>query len=275
MPELVSIIIPSRSDNDNIAGLLDDLARQKVDVKTEVIRVTGIAPPARARNNGAKQAKGEMLVFIDCDIRLGGEFYLANLIGLLSSNKAYGAVCASLRLPPDASAFQRRYSRQIAHYEYDIVDEPAEVFVASSACFAMSRELFVSMGGFNENIIRGEDSEFSWRLMKAGYHIMLAPNTWCYHPAPADLEELIRINLRNGSGVAYVDAFYPKLNIDVHPRAVTQFSAPKTPGQRLRRFLLSCLEAVFRMKALLILSKFFYALGYIAGTVRYRVFKRT
>jgi ADP-heptose:LPS heptosyltransferase len=273
MSRLISIIIPARSDKDDLTGLLADLARQKTDFQTEIIRVMGVAPVARARNNGAKQAKGDILVFIDCDIRLGNEFYVSNLAKFLEQDKGAGAVCASLRLPPDASVFQRKYVQQVAHYEYPIASEPTKVFVASSACFAMRKELFVSLGGFNERIIRGEDSELSHRLLKAGYRLMLAPKTWCYHPAPDNLAQLVRINLRNGDGVAFVDTFYPEFNIDVHPKAITEFSASKTRLQRLKRFSAALLGAFVGGKGLLILSKFFYAAGYAGGIFKYRILR--
>jgi GT2 family glycosyltransferase len=266
----ISVIIPARSEKDPVAGLLDDIKNQKADLEVEVIRITGVSPVALARNKGAGQAKGEILCFIDSDIRLGDENYLANLARSLEQDKRIGAVCASLRLPSDASLFQKRYVSEIAHYQHPIVEEPVEVFVAASACFAVTRELFLYLNGFDEKIVRGEDSEFSWRLLQAGYRIMLAPRTWCYHPAPDNISELIRINVRNGLGVAFVDTFYPHLNIDVHPETITKFSSPKSKGQRLKRFILSGLKAIVSLKFLLVLSKLFYMAGYVWGLFRYR-----
>lgn len=270
---MVSIIIPCKDEAFDISGLLNDIAIQKKSFDTEVIRIAGVTPAGRARNMGAKKACGSTLVFIDCDIRLGSDSYLFNLVETLEGAENTGASCASLRLPPEASSFQLRYAKEIAHCESPVVDKPTEVFVASSACFAIAKELFSSLGGFNEDIIRGEDSELSLRLNKSGYRIILAANTWCYHPAPGNMRQLVKMNFRNGAGAAFVDTFYPELNIDVHPKCIDKFSDRKTIPERIIRFLFSGFMAVIRMRKLLILSKIFYLSGYIYGIFQYRISK--
>lgn len=259
---------------DDISGLLDDISRQRTDFITETIRITGVAPVARARNDGAKQAKGDILIFIDCDIRLGNEFYLANLVKLLDRDKTLGAVCASLRLPPDASGFQRLYARQIAHYEMPIVGEETFVDMVPSACFAISREFFLKIGLFDEKIIRGEDSELSFRIKKAGARMVLAPQAWCYHPAPDNLGQLAGINFRNGKGVCFVDSFYPKLNVDVHPQGILYASQKITLAGRIKRFAIATCRALVEFKVLALLARFFYVGGYLWGLVSYRMLKR-
>jgi glycosyltransferase involved in cell wall biosynthesis len=274
MPEkLVSIIIPCKDKSHDISGLLNDISVQKKSFDTEVIRITAVSPPGRARNMGAKKACGQILVFIDCDIRLGNDYYLSNLVGALEGAGNTGAACASLRLPKDASGFQLRYAKEIAHCESPIVDKPIEVFVAASACFAISKELFSSLRGFNENIIRGEDSELSLRLNKAGYRIVLAANTWCYHPAPGNIRQLAKINFRNGAGVAFVDTFYPELNIDVHPQGIDRFSSRKTIMERGKRFVSAGFAAIIKKNNLLVLAKINYLAGYAYGVFKYRVFR--
>ncbi len=274
MPEkLVSIIIPCKDKSHDISGLLNDISVQKKSFDTEAIRITAVSPPGRARNMGAKKARGQILVFIDCDIRLGNDSYLSNLVGALEGSNKIGAACASLRLPLESSGFQLRYAKEIAHCESPIVDKPTEVFVAASACFAISKELFSLLGGFNENIIRGEDSELSLRLNKSGYRIVLAANTWCYHPAPCNIRQLAKINFRNGAGVAFVDTFYPELNIDVHPQGIDRFSNRKTIMERIKRFIVSGFVAIIKMYNLLILAKIYYLAGYAYGVFKYRIFR--
>lgn len=274
MDKLVSIIIPCKDESRDISGLLKDISVQEKTFDTEVIRITGIAPPGKARNMGVNKACGSILIFIDCDIRLGNEKYLANLVENLSKDNNIGAVCASLRLPPEASSFQLRYARQVLHCESPIVNKLTDVFTASSACFAIPKSIFLELGGFNENIIRGEDSELTARLIKAGYRAVLAPDTWCFHPPPANLCQLLETNFRYGLGASFVDAFYPGLNIDVHPQGVVYFSSRKTIPERIKRFFLSGCGAIVKMKNLLIMAKLSYAAGYVYGILKHRFLKR-
>jgi cellulose synthase/poly-beta-1,6-N-acetylglucosamine synthase-like glycosyltransferase len=272
---LVSIIIPCKDDTSSVAGLRDDIACQEIPFDTEVIRIANISPASRARNTGAKRANGEILVFIDCDIRLGNDLFLANLADPLREGKDIGITCSSIRIPPDSSRFQIRYAREIPHCESPIVNELTDVFVASSACCAMRKETFFEIGGFNEEIIRGEDSVLSYQLREAGYRVVLTPDTWCYHPQPGNLIELIKTEFRNGLGVCFVETFHPDLNIDIHPDGVLFYTTRKTISARIRRFALSLLNAVFQGKFLLLSAKLIYMVSYFQGICKYRILKLT
>lgn len=270
----VSVIIPCKNEAADISGLMEDLAKQKAAFQTEIIKITGVSPVSLARNQGAEKAKGEVLIFIDCDIRLGNEFFLANLVGVLEKNEKIGAVCASILIPPGSSRFQRRYAKEVPHAQSPQVEAIMDVSVASSACCAIEKEKFLEAGGYNESIIRGEDSVLSFDLIKKGYRVVLAPQTWCYHPQPANIVELIRTNFRNGAGVCFVDIFHPELNIDVAPQGIEHSSAGRKGfSKRAGRFITNILGAVFKVKLLLLLSKISYALGYFYGVAKYGFFK--
>lgn len=272
---LVSIVIPCKDDRSSITGLQDDIARQKVSFNTEVIKIANISPPSKARNEGGKKAKGEILVFIDCDIRLGNDSFLTNLIDPLMEDRNIGTICSSIRIHPDSSNFQVRYAKEIPHSESPIVDKLTDVFVASSACCAIHKDIFFQISGFNEGVIRGEDSVLSYQLKKAGYRVVLAPHTWCYHPSPNNLIQLIKTQFRNGLGVCYVDVFYPHLNIDVHPKGIIYSATPKSKLARMGRFLFSFFRAVFQRKCLLLSAKLTYTVGYFYGLCKYGILKST
>lgn len=152
---LISVIVPSKYEKTDISALKFDISKQKIAFETEVIKSCGINPPGKVRNQGVTKSKGEILVFIDCDIRLGNELFLANLVNPLLEDKHIGITCASIRIPPDSSRFQKQYASQMLHAESPIVDKITDVFVASSACCALRRNLFQENKGFNEHIIRG------------------------------------------------------------------------------------------------------------------------
>lgn len=272
---LVSIIILQKDKDFNIDGLLCDISRQKTSFDHEIVRVIGVRPQGSAINEGTRRASGNIIVIMDCDIRLVHENVLANLIEPLLKQDKIGAVCASMRIPANASQFQVRYTREIPHSETPLVDTLTDVYVATSACCASFKEIFFKVGAFNGEIVRGIDSDFSLRLQEAGYRVVIAPGASFYHPPPGNMWKLFKINFRNGLGVIFVDAYYPDLVIDVDPRGVQYVAERKSKLERTQRFISSFFVSLFQGKFLLFLAKLTYAAGYFYGFFKYRILKLT
>ncbi|MFH1640677.1 MAG: glycosyltransferase, partial [Candidatus Omnitrophota bacterium] len=264
-----SIIITCRKSDEDVAMLLKDISLQESFSDYETVVIEGLYPPGRARNEGARRAKGEILVFIDKDIRLGSSDLLRRLLDIIQQDPATGIAIASIRIPKDANAFERRYARQIPLCQLPIVNEPTQAGTASAACFAIRKELFDSAGAFHEEMIRGEDSELSLRVKRSGKKIILAPQAVCYHHQPSSISRLIKTQMRNGVGVSFVDTYFPYLNIDVAPDRFDYDLRRKGFFERLFRYVTSLYLAMIKGKVLLLFSKMIYAASYIYGRIKF------
>ena len=179
-----------------------------------------------------------------------------------------------IRRPPRSTLFP--YTTLFrSHSESPIVNKLTDVEVATSQCCAVVKDVFFKLFGFNENIIRGVDPEFSSRIRNAGYRTVLAPHTWCYHYHPDNTGQPVKIHFRDGSAVAYIDIFYPELNVDVNPRGILYFSERKSKIKRIQRFFLAFFDAIFQRRFLLLLAKFIYVIGYFYGIVKYKILRFT
>ena len=264
---LISIVIPSRdiASSSGVQQLFDDISEQYMQMGIEVCQVEAVSPAGKARNIGAEKAKGEILVFVDEDIRLGNKYVLNNLIEALLNDKKIGVVSAAIRIPEDATKFERRYAKEIPHCESPIVDQQLDVWVATSACCAVRKDVFLEVGKFNGYIPRGQDPEFSYRIRNKGYRTVLAPQTWCYHPVPKNIRELARLQSRNGRSTAAVDVHYPQLNVNINPKGIIYPSKQRNIIHRGLRFVWSFFKACIRGKTLLVTAKLIYFLGYSHG----------
>lgn len=113
--ELVSIIIPSRdlSKCETIENLKKEIGFQDIDNEIEVCLVSGFSPIGRARNTGVEQAKGNIFIFLDDDIRFGHQMVLRNIVEPLMANKNIGICGTSQSIPSNSNWFQRRCAKEI------------------------------------------------------------------------------------------------------------------------------------------------------------------
>ena len=272
MPEykdIISVVIPCREKNTpQVRGLLDQVSKQEIRAQVEVDIIEGVKPAGKARNLGAKRARGDTLIFLDEDITLGNEKVLYNLTHALNEDKTLGVCAASVLIPPDSSLFQRMYAAQIPHSRSPVTDKIIDVWVATSACCAVRKELFSALKGFNNKLPRGQDPEFSLRVRNKGLRTVIVPQTWFYHPLPENLAELLRLHYRNGAATSYVDRRYPGLNIDIDPRGVEHKAEAKRKVYRLFRFVGSIIGALLGLRFLLVMAKIAYAAGYFRESLR-------
>ena len=204
----VSLIVPSRTGN--VKALQAQLARQSLS-GWELIVQSRIAPPAKARNLGAAKAQSEILIFLDDDIRFGQAGLLADLVEALETTGPASAVGVGWRLPPDASAFQRWLMRESFERQAAEGQDPASIpwHGLGASCIAIWRQAFEALGGFDEQLVSGEDHELWYRLFCSGGGLYLLPRCWIYHEPPATFRAAVRKTIWYERGNAQVARKHP------------------------------------------------------------------
>jgi GT2 family glycosyltransferase len=158
-----------------------ELARQ---FDCRVIRVDENIGAACAKNRGARAATGDVLFFTDDDVIVGRET-LARVAENFGDARVAGVVgLLDRQIPFDDFASNQKNLWMRFTYER-LPRERIGLFYTSVA--AMRREIFLALGGFDENY-RGasitEDTEFGQRAWSAGHNIVLDPRvvvTHCKH----------------------------------------------------------------------------------------------
>lgn len=156
--------------------------------KVKVIRSPRNLGYSGGNNLGVEHAKGEYVVILNPDTKVE-ENWLEELLKPLVKSKRL--ITTPKILLYDGSAintagnivhftgltFTRGYLEPPKEY-----DKPEYLSGISGACFAMRRDEYLQLGGFDENFLAyNEDGEFSWKAHARGFKILYIPTSIVYH----------------------------------------------------------------------------------------------
>lgn len=207
------MIIAARNESDKLEACMDSLARQKTSLPWEAIvvdnnstdstlslahelsqsrpwlRVLSETKPGTpaARNRGARESRGRILVFTDADCTFD-PFWLEHLTRAfrIPTNLPIGAVGGGVEsaflVPGKPNIWERELDRVFRSWESDR-DEKFPGFLpwAPTCNLTVSREIFEHLGGFDESWIQGYDSDFCWRLQVNGFCLAYEPAALVHH----------------------------------------------------------------------------------------------
>jgi glucosyl-dolichyl phosphate glucuronosyltransferase len=150
---------------------------------------------SHALNSGIREARGDVLAFMDDDVTVEPT-WLHNLTAALQDDEWAGAggriLPAHLFSPPRWLLFEGPYALGTILALFDLGPEAGQLNQPPFGTnMAFRREMFDKYGCFRTDLgpspgseIRGEDIEFSRRLMAAGERLRYEPSAVVYHAVP-------------------------------------------------------------------------------------------
>ena len=265
----VSVIICSLDGyrKGNVPRLLKQLAEQSL-LEFEILIIQGFAPCSKAHNEGALRAKGEILVFFDDDIQLGNGFVVENLVKVINLNKGIGMVGASQLIPEDSTLFQKRCARELYRIEFPVVAKLMESDMATHVALAIKKQLYDEVGGEREELLRNDDVYLRSAVGQKNFKIVIAPDTWVYHPQPLKITQLLKRQFNNGVAIAH-DYKYFSEYIYYSPLDGDRLKFPQKSSFHLQIFrnLKIILSYLVRLRFLGLLSRLIMYLGFFWGFI--------
>ena len=159
-----------------------------------VLRLGGQRGPAAARNAGARAGRGDILLFVDADVRAPSG--VADLVvRAFREDPGLDAVFGSYDDRPAEGNFLSQFKNLLHHYVHQNADEEAGTFWAG--CGAVRKEAFLEVGGFSEAYARPsiEDVEFGYRLKASGKTIRLLKSLQVTHLKRWTIAGLLRSDI--------------------------------------------------------------------------------
>lgn len=172
-----------------------------------IVSAGGERSPARARNAGAAVAGGEWLLFVDSDCRLPAKL----IEGFFDPppGARTGALAGQVLAAGASSTLAGRYGEarnfldQRAHAAHSFLPR------AAAANLLVRRAAFAQLGGFAEGLRAAEDTDFTWRLQRAGWALELRERAVVEHRPRTSLRELRRQWRGYAAGRAWLRRRYP------------------------------------------------------------------
>ncbi len=158
------------ADNSGVLGTVDGI---------RVVRAAAEHSPAHARNVGAEHAQCDWILFLDADCRAPGRLIDAYFRRPIEAG--VGAVAGEVAPVGDGDTLAARYGAarsflgQAAHLAHPYLPR------AAAANLLVRRVAFEQLGGFYEGVRAAEDTDFSWRLQRAGWRLELRPEACVEH----------------------------------------------------------------------------------------------
>ena len=149
--------------------------------------------PGQSRNYGAERAIGEYLLILDSDVVLPTG-YIEAISQSLATNptEAFGGPDAA---HPSFTSVQKAISYSMTSFftTGGIRGGKAKLdkFYPRSFNMGIRRDVYLQLSGFSKMRF-GEDIDFSYRIVEAGYHPQLFPKAWVWHKRRTDFRKFFR-----------------------------------------------------------------------------------
>ena len=147
--------------------------------------------PGQSRNYGAERANGEWLIILDSDVVLP-EGYLEAVGRNLEEVQCFGGPDAA---HPSFTPIQKAISYSMTSFftTGGIRGGKAKLdkFYPRSFNMGIRRDVYLKLGGFSKMRF-GEDIDFSYRIVEAGYKPRLFPEAWVWHKRRTDFRKFFR-----------------------------------------------------------------------------------
>ena len=185
--ENLSDTLPPRSeivvvDDGSRDGSTKFLTKRRPYIKLRRAKNLGVA---RARNWGAMESTGDVIVFADAHIALPQKWWDPMLEVL--RKPSVGAVAPAIcdMKDPECRGYGLKLAGPYPNQEWLLrrTKTPRAVPLLPGCCWAMRRDVFNATGGFDSGMIRwgSNDVEYSLRLWLLGYELQVVPDTEVLH----------------------------------------------------------------------------------------------
>jgi mycofactocin system glycosyltransferase len=230
----VSVIVPVRNRPDDIAACLQSLLelnypKDKLEIivvddastdhtpdvvcrySVRLIRLKQNKQASYCRNLAARNARGDLLAFIDSDC-LAGSDWLRELVPAFKDTHlgGLGGVVDSYFSEKSLDRYEKVNSSLTVSSWFKRSQKNDPFFYLPACNLLIRRQLFLEIGGFKEELVVGEDVDLCWRIRKRGFQIEYRPEGRIYHKHRNKLFSFCRRRFDYGTSEPLLNKLHPE-----------------------------------------------------------------
>ena len=151
--------------------------------------------PGQSRNYGVERAHGEYVIILDSDVVVPAAYLTAVDSAISHQPSAIAAFGGPDAAHPSFTPVQKAISYSMTSFftTGGIRGGKAKLdkFYPRSFNMGIRRDVYQQLGGFSKMRF-GEDIDFSYRIVEAGYQPRLFPDAWVWHKRRTDFRKFFR-----------------------------------------------------------------------------------
>ncbi|MEO8966241.1 MAG: glycosyltransferase [Solirubrobacteraceae bacterium] len=190
-----------------------------------IIAVPGERSPAHARNVGAEHASRDWVLFLDADCEPEPGLCAAYFAAPIAAE--VGALAGEVTAEVTAGdALAARYGAARGFLGLGVHLTHPYLPRAAAANLLVRREAFMAVGGFLEGVRAAEDTDFTWRLQRAGWGLVPCPGARAGHHYRTSVRALRRQWRGYAAGRAWLGRRYENFAPEPAARRALRRVAP-------------------------------------------------
>lgn len=208
----VEVIFVDSNSTDNTKKIMEDFKNSD----STFLRICILDNPKRILpcgwNIALKESKGDLIIRVDAHSSIPSDFIRKNVEAIKRGEKIVGG--QRISIIDENNSWQKTlliaetslFGSGIASYRRT----NEKKYVNTLAHAAYSREVFKTVGGYDERLARTEDNEIHYRMRRAGYKFLLDPEIKSYHYARNTFSKMLKQKYMNGYWIGLTLGVSPK-----------------------------------------------------------------